>query len=252
MPIGQTRIDVASAATVDLTTSAPNTAHINITGTTTITAFTIATGRTVFVRFAGALTFTNNANIVTQTGANITTAAGDTCILRATAANVVEVLCYTSLSKVNLGASVATTSGTAIDFTGIPPWVNRVTMQFSGVSSSGASNYLLQLGSGSIATTGYSSASSTLAATTVSTVTSTSGIVVSQAAATNVCFGQVVFSRVGGNSWAASGLITTPVNTSTFAIAGGITLGGVLDRIRLTTVNGTDTFDAGTLSISWE
>lgn len=95
LPINQARVDVASAATVNLTTGAASTDHINITGTTTITAFTVAAGRTIFVRFAGALTLTNNANIVTQSGANIVTAAGDTCILRATAANVVEVLAYT-------------------------------------------------------------------------------------------------------------------------------------------------------------
>lgn len=89
-----TRIDVASAATVNLTSSAPNTRHINITGTTTITGFTVAAGLSYFVRFAGVLTLTNNASIVTQTGANIVTQAGDTCILRATAANTVEVLAY--------------------------------------------------------------------------------------------------------------------------------------------------------------
>ncbi len=89
------RIDVASAATVNLTTGAPDTRNINITGTTTITGFTVAAGQTYFVRLNAALTLTNNASIVTQSGANITTAAGDTCILRATAANVVEVLTYT-------------------------------------------------------------------------------------------------------------------------------------------------------------
>lgn len=89
-----TRTDVASAGTVNLTSGAPNTRHINITGTTTITAFTVAAGLCYFVRFAGALTLTNNASIVTQTGANIVTQAGDTCVLRATAANTVEVLAY--------------------------------------------------------------------------------------------------------------------------------------------------------------
>ncbi len=89
-----TRIDVASAATVSLTASAPNTRHINITGTTTITGFTVAAGLCYFVRFSGSLTLTNNAGIITQTGANIVTQAGDTCILRATAANTVEVLAY--------------------------------------------------------------------------------------------------------------------------------------------------------------
>lgn len=89
------RIDVASASTVNLTTAAPNTRHINITGTTAITGFTVAAGQCYFVRFAGVLTLTNGASLVTQSGANISTAAGDTCIIRATAANVVEVLCYT-------------------------------------------------------------------------------------------------------------------------------------------------------------
>lgn len=88
------RINVASASTVNLTSSAPNTNHINITGTTTITAFTVASGECYFVRFNASLTLTNNASIVTQSGSNIETMAGDTCIIRATAANVMEVLCY--------------------------------------------------------------------------------------------------------------------------------------------------------------
>lgn len=92
--LNTTRINVASAATVNLTSAAPNTRNINITGTTTITAFTVAAGQTYFVRFAASLTLTNSAGIVTQSGVNIITQAGDTCIIRATAANVVEVLCY--------------------------------------------------------------------------------------------------------------------------------------------------------------
>lgn len=101
--LNTTRIDVASATTVDLTSLAPNTRHINITGTTTITGFTVAAGQTYFVRFNAALTLTNNASIVTQSGANITTAAGDTCILRATAANVVEVLSYSPFLNQSVG-----------------------------------------------------------------------------------------------------------------------------------------------------
>lgn len=88
------RIDVASATNVNLTTAAPNTRNINITGTTTITGFTVEAGKTYFVRFAGALTLTNSASLVTQSGANILTASGDTCIIRATAANTVEVMVY--------------------------------------------------------------------------------------------------------------------------------------------------------------
>ena len=94
LPINQTRTSVASASTVNLTSSVPSNDNINITGTTTITAFTVAAGRLFFVRFNASLTLTNNANIVTQSGANIVTQAGDTCIFRATAANTVEVLSY--------------------------------------------------------------------------------------------------------------------------------------------------------------
>lgn len=101
--LDSTRIDVASIATVNLTSSAPNTRNINITGVNTITAFTVAAGKLYFVRFDSSLTLTNNASIITQRGANIVTAAGDTCIIRATAANVVEVLCYTRAIPQALG-----------------------------------------------------------------------------------------------------------------------------------------------------
>lgn len=93
--LNTTRVNVTSAATVNLTAAAPSSRHINITGTTAISAFTVAAGKCYFVRFDASLTLTNGASLVTQSGANITTAAGDTCLLRATAANVVEVLCYT-------------------------------------------------------------------------------------------------------------------------------------------------------------
>ncbi len=88
------RIDVASSGTVNLTTAAPSTRHINITGSTTISGFTIAAGMCYFVRFSGSLTLTNGGSLVTQTGGDIITKAGDSCIIRAISANVVEILCY--------------------------------------------------------------------------------------------------------------------------------------------------------------
>lgn len=103
--IDSVRVDVASAGTVNLTTAAPNSRNINITGTTTITGFTVEAGKTYFVRFAGALTLTNSASLVTQSGANILTAAGDTCIIRATAANVVEVMVYVDAADQSLASS---------------------------------------------------------------------------------------------------------------------------------------------------
>jgi hypothetical protein len=66
----------------------------------------VVAGLCYFVRFNAALNLTNNAAIITQTGATITTAAGDTCILRATASNTVEVLCYTGLATESQAGSV--------------------------------------------------------------------------------------------------------------------------------------------------
>ena len=106
-----TRIDVASVAgTVDLTANAPNTDDIRITGALAITGFTVATDRVLRVTAGGAFTLTNNASIVTQTGANIVAAAGDTFMLRATAANTVEVLGYASaVGTVTIGGSQVVT-----------------------------------------------------------------------------------------------------------------------------------------------
>lgn len=252
-----TRIDVASAATVNLTTSAPNTRHINITGTTAITAFTVASGSVYFVRFAGALTLTNNANIVTQTGSNITTEAGATCILRATAANTVEVLSYTAppnTVKISLGTAVTSTSGTSIDFTGVPSWANRITIMFRGVSLSGSSYYLVQIGAGSFLTSGYESAGGLNDVSGyVDVQTSSNGFIIrNSAVAAAVVRGTMVLTRITGNTWVSSHALGDRASVTTSQGGGDVALSGTLDRVRITTVNGTDTFDAGTINISWE
>lgn len=97
------RTDVASAGTINLTTSAPFTRHINILGTTNISGFTVAAGQCYFVRFNAALTIVNSPNLVTWRNANISVEHGDSCIIRATAANVVEILCGNFVSEAAVG-----------------------------------------------------------------------------------------------------------------------------------------------------
>lgn len=251
-----TRSDVASAATVNLTSSAPNTRHINITGTTTITAFTVAAGLCYFVRFAGALTLTNNANIVTQTGANIVTQSGDTCILRATAANTVEVLAYTPISGVTLGTMQATTSGTSIDFTGIPAWARLIVVSFNGLSTNGTSPPIVQLGdSGGPENTGYSGAFIlTNGSGAGSGGNHSSGFLLAGThAASNVIHGHIILALVnpGTNLWSAS--ISTGLSDVAFGGTGGgsKSLTAQLDRLRLTTVGGADTLDLGNWNIAY-
>jgi len=144
----------------------------------------------------------------------------------------------------------ASTSGTSIDFTGIPSWVKRVTVMFSGVSTNGTSNLLIQIGAGSITTSGYASSSGSIAAAAAA---STAGFIQSQniAAASLYCGTSQIF-LVSGNTYASSGLLSTTTASFNFISGGNITLSGTLDRVRITTVNGTDTFDAGSINIMYE
>lgn len=53
------------------------------------------------------------------------------------------------------GTAVATTSGTSIDFTGIPSWAKKITVMFSAVSTNGTSPIQVQIGAGSVSNSGY-------------------------------------------------------------------------------------------------
>lgn len=148
-----------------------------------------------------------------------------------------------------LGAAQNTTSGTAIDFTGIPSWVKRVTVMFNGVSTNGTSRPLLQLGSGSPTTSGY--VASSAVASDVGNTTYTAGFGISSGLATNTIDGSFVFTNQASNTWVGNGVFTL-AGTNTATSVGRINLSGTLDRIRITTVNGTDTFDAGSVNILYE
>ena len=157
------------------------------------------------------------------------------------------------LQRITQGTAVASTSGTSIDFTGIPAWVKKITVMFNGVSGSGSSLYRIRLGAGSLQTTGY--VSSGIAIGGVNSLnSSTAGFdFYGGGAATYLLSGFYTFASFGSNIWVASGLAAN-VTTSQFnsSLAGAVTLAGTLDQIRITTVNGTDTFDAGSINIIYE
>lgn len=152
------------------------------------------------------------------------------------------------IGAINSGTAVASTSGTSIDFTGIPSGVKRVTVMLSGVSTNGTSNYQIQIGSGSVSTSGYASGSSV--GTTYTSATS-GFLVYNNTAAADVLSGVVVLYLLNGTTWTSSGNLN---NGGAVRVSGGNSpaLSGTLDRVRITTVNGTDAFDAGTISILYE
>jgi len=145
----------------------------------------------------------------------------------------------------------ASTSGTSIDFTSIPSWVKRVTVMFNGVSTNGSSNIIVQLGdSGGIETTGYFSSSSNQSDVT----SATTGVLFNDGSTTataSLYDGVLNFSNLSGNLWVVFGCGIRQ-GTNCGSIAGSKTLSGTLDRVRITTENGTDTFDAGSINILYE
>lgn len=169
--------------------------------------------------------------------------------------NTLTLLAATATNSVNtLATAVASTSGTSIDFTGLPAWVKKITVNFQGVSTSGTSQPIIQLGTGSTTytTSGYVG-STTDASTTVATTAHSTGIYLqSSGAAATVMQGSVILTTSGSNVWAAFGVIGRSNTTNTSLIGGTIALAAALTAVRITTVNGTDTFDAGSINILYE
>ncbi len=152
------------------------------------------------------------------------------------------------------GTVVASTSGTSIDFTSIPSYVKRITVMFDGVSLNGVSHLLVQIGdSGGIETTSYK-AQSTISNTGSATLNSVAGFPIYASEAAFTQNGNLIINTLGSNTWTATGtnaMIGGSANSMNMT-GGSKTLSGTLDRIRITTVNGTDTFDAGSINILLE
>jgi hypothetical protein len=151
------------------------------------------------------------------------------------------------------GTAVASTSGTSIDFTSIPSWVKRVTVMFSGISTNGTSNPMMQIGtSAGVEATGYLGAAGFVGAATAAGNFTTGFGLSFGTAATSTFHGVALLTGMGSNLWAFgfSGGYSSGANS--ISAGGAKTLAGALDRVRITTVNGTDTFDAGTINILYE
>jgi len=155
-----------------------------------------------------------------------------------------------------LATAVATTSGTAIDFTGIPSWVKRVTVIFDGVSTN--SNNALQVKLGTLSgleSTGYVGTVSGLLPTSSNAASmGTTGFDTYSNTAAALNIGQMVITTVGSNVWIASFSMANPGAAAYLVNVGNgnKTLTGTLDRVRITTTSGTDTFDAGSVNIMYE
>jgi hypothetical protein len=138
------------------------------------------------------------------------------------------------------------TDNTRAEFTSIPSWVKRITVMLQAVGTNGSSILQVQVGSGSFSTSGYTSQAWS---STGSTVVSTGIYITSAMSSAYVMTGIMTLSLVGNNVWVATGIVDLENATSIGFQTAGRTpaLSGALDRIRVLAVNGTDTFDTGSI-----
>lgn len=212
-----------------------------------------------------AATARTNLGLGNSATRNVGTAAGavaagddsrfDDIIAATNAANAAAAAAEAAAVFIELGTPVATTSGASIDFTGLPAGITAIDISFSGVSTNGTSDYAIQLGdAGGFETTGYASiAGYVINATATVTSTSTVGFVLTAGVnSASVFFGGVrlVLLDPATNTWVLHGALGAA--GAVVPVSGEKSLSGVLDRIRLTTVAGANTFDAGKINIRYE
>jgi hypothetical protein len=148
------------------------------------------------------------------------------------------------------------TSGTVVDFTGIPSWAKRIIVMLFGVSTNGSTRMIVQIGTTSgIETAGYFSNASYGGASSAMYTTNTTGYVLEPTGAASAGYtryGSIVIENFYGNTWVSRSCISCYGGDVTSAGAGGKTLSATLDRVRVTTVAAGDTFDAGQINIMYE
>lgn len=160
-----------------------------------------------------------------------------------------------SSGGITLGTPVASTSGTSIDFTGIPSGKKRIIINFAGVSTNGSSKVIVQLGdSGGFENTGYSGAV-TFAETSIAATNFSSGFIVDETAnAAGVRHGTITLNLLSAAAftWACTSAIGRSDSASVCVGGGSKSLSAELTQVRITTVAGADTFDAGSINIQYE
>jgi len=151
-------------------------------------------------------------------------------------------------------ATAQTASGTAVDFTSIPSWVKRITVILNGVVLNGTSLPQIRLGTlaSGILSTGYTANLAAISTSNAFATSSAGHILVNSGNTGFAYIGSVVFCNVTGNTWVGNGTTYYGAAGNTTIHTSSINLGSNLDRVRITSGNGTDLFNAGTINIMFE
>lgn len=155
-----------------------------------------------------------------------------------------------------LGTTQASTSGTEVDFTGLPSGIKRITITFSGVSTNGTDNWLIQLGdSGGIENSGYLGSGAGVPSGSSPAVSNyTAGFGIRSASAASVLHGTVELCLLDAatNLWSCNGSLASSAAAEMYLTAGSKALSATLDKVRVTTSAGANVFDAGSINLAYE
>ena len=157
--------------------------------------------------------------------------------------------------RMQLMTAQNSTSGTSIDFTGIPSWAKKITVMFAGVSTNVTSSICVQIGdSGGIENTGYICTYVGFGGTNnvVGGINSNMFPVGMTSISTGSTHGMCILTLIESNTWVEFASTARAQELYLFTSSGSKTLSSTLDRIRITTVNGTDTFAAGQINVLYE
>ncbi len=211
------------------------------TGGTTLGSGVIVAGQDYEVIYSSAA---SSWLLLAQTGGQLVV---PTATISGAAVNLAQLNAVSQGGTKTLGAAVATTSGTAVTFSGIPSWAKRISVEIN--ASNNGSSLLVQLGVGGVvATTGYASTGIGVSGSnTTQAQSSTAGMIIFGGAFT----GRMVIDLLGSNTWISSHAGFLDTANGRFG-GGAVTLGGVLDTLRITSPSGTSAFTAGTINIMWE
>jgi hypothetical protein len=238
-----TLLTTAGGQTISGTTTANN---LTVTGTASLTAPTITSG----INFTGSTSGTTALIPSAVASGTLTLPAGTgTVTVKGASSNIV------------LGTTQTATGGTAVSFTGIPSWVNRVTINFNGFvfsPSSSGSALILYLGTGSgptYASSGYNYGLTWIQSSSPSATNYNTGffaLVFQNYTGSDTLNGSAILSNMGSNSWAIHSIIGASDTARASHLGGAINLGATLTAIQISTPNGTNTFSSGSVNIMYE
>ena len=231
---------VAGLETSFRNASAPTTTYgsVTIQGRVPVSSLSAKTFEIYAKTYAGTLTIFANANSaasisVEEVSPNKITPSG------------------AIISGIYDGIAATSLSGVSVDLTSIPALAKRINIHMDGGSTNGVSSMIMQLGdSGGLEATGYVGSVSHHAGG--SSAFTTAFELTAGYSAAHLTYGTISLEKASGDTWILQGNLATNTGGYVNTSAGRKTLTGTLDKIRLTTGNGTDVYDAGTVFVTWE